>query len=978
MNTLLSDCQQWLIDRYASASIGFNQDSGPRWRVVSRDSLTDSATAGQRAAGVVEDGEIGLLLYLLPLAENATSVTEQVAEDINLALKLRSQLLPRYSGSESPDDTSDDPLGTWRVCLHWLVPTNFDSKWRDAIMLARQQSGAFDEVAVDAIFLGNGENVRAALDRHGLPRLLLSTRQVFALGALEVENWKSADEDVRGALAGFADGFSRPTEKAIAEEIERKADAYAAGRASPTEQTPTELKSIEIENFRSIGRLKLDGSPGRGGDHKARTWIVFGPNGTGKTSLAEAISIATEGSSTRFQSFLDNKDVVKEKSAKGYVQNYLSPKNGSGRGAEPRIAIAPHGMLPVSQRLVGNLDEANAAMARIEGAVGDQEESREFARLSSAELAARVASSFSTLSRELSNHLDNGYDAVHAKRSAFNKDFGLNAIAKKRDTIFARIGERKLAEALARPAAGLLDYLRVRSKLGGNEGRIAETVLAEWDDIDNALRSQGEMLARLAALISTNEKSMADALRPFVTSFATRLVQTRTLLQSLNEQTADLSGELPDLLQSARAWGEWLARPATPPSSEPGAAAAPLNRRLAEALEARNKIEAQGQATRKRLEHLVSALQYVTLWEKDHPDTCPTCATQLTDRGGIRKVAQELHDEVEVKLGEIRAEYQTRSQEIRTIEAQLKALGQNQCPVPEPTRNRLNDILTRVADQPFDAGAWLGVPERRGVIERLLAHMATPPAEPAELNHDGQAKVLADVSTAIATKWREADQISEEPDAWESVRKAFQDLTQRIITAHLPNTLERVWWEIAANLTSAPWLLPARPSFQLEIRRGDQRVYLTAGENTLVRYLLNNAEQHILGLAWTFTRFMVDSRFRHAWLILDDPAQEMDQPTFRELTRFLATLLRLHEHTARPFTLLLLLHQEERALDAARETDSGLYMLGWTRRQTEFPGESNTVRRMRINGPGFHSPQARVLFDRVTAEQLAAQPDGQR
>ncbi|OHC71015.1 MAG: hypothetical protein A3H93_18390 [Rhodocyclales bacterium RIFCSPLOWO2_02_FULL_63_24] len=973
MNMLLSDCQQWLIDHYASVSIGFNQDSGPRWRVVSRDSLTDSATAGQRAAGVVEDGEIGLLLYLLPLAENATPVTEQVAADINLALKLRSQLLPRYSGSESPNNASDDVLGTWRICLHWLVPTNSEAKWRDAIMLARQQSGAFDEVAVDAIFFENGEGVRTALDRHGLPRLLLVTRQVFALGASDVENWKSADEDVRGALAGFADGFSRSTEKAIAGEIERKADAYAAGRISPTERTPTELKSLEIENFRSIGRLKLDGSPGRDGVHKARTWIVFGPNGTGKTSLAEAISIATEGSSTKFRDFLNDKDIVKEKSAQGYVQNYLSPKNGSEHGAEPRIAIDIRGMLPISQRLVRNFDEASAAKARLEGAIGDQEESREFAQLSSNQLACRVASSFSTLARELADHLDNGYETAHAKRSAFNRDFGLTAIAKKRDTIFARIGERKLAEALARPAAGLLDYLRVRSKLGGDEGRTAETVLAEWEDIDIALRSQGEMLARLAALISTNEENMADAVRPFVTSFATRVVQTRILLLSLKEQTVDLAGELPEMLQSARSWAEWLARPAATASSESGASAEPLNRRLAEMLVARNKIEAQGQAARKRLEHLISALQYVTLWEKDHPDTCPTCASQVSDRGGIRKVAEELHDEVEAKLGEIRAEYQTCSQEIRAIEAQLKALGQDQCPVPEATRDRLNDILSRVVGQPFDASAWLGVPERRGVVERLLAHMATPPAEPAEIGLDGQAKILMDVSATIATKWREAEQIGEEPDAWESVRKAFQDLTQSIIAAHLPNTLERVWWEIAASLTSAPWLLPARPSFQLEIRRGDQRVYLTAGKNTLVHYLLNNAEQHVLGLAWTFTRFMVDSRFRHAWLVLDDPAQEMDQPTFRELTRFLATLLRLHEYAARPFTLLLLLHQEERALDAARETDSGLYMLGWTDRQTEFTDESNTVRRMRINGPGFHSPQARMLFEPSATENHAVQ-----
>jgi hypothetical protein len=78
-----------------------------------------------------------------------------------------------------------------------------------------------------------------------------------------------------------------------------------------------------------------------------------------------------------------------------------------------------------------------------------------------------------------------------------------------------------------------------------------------------------------------------------------------------------------------------------------------------------------------------------------------------------------------------------------------------------------------------------------------------------------------------------------------------------------------------------------------------------------------------------------EGSFRHGWLLLDDPAQEMDQPTYRDLCRLLATILRLYVHEKKQFTLMLLLHREDRALDAARETHAGLRVLGWMLDQTD-------------------------------------------
>jgi hypothetical protein len=97
-------------------------------------------------------------------------------------------------------------------------------------------------------------------------------------------------------------------------------------------------------------------------------------------------------------------------------------------------------------------------------------------------------------------------------------------------------------------------------------------------------------------------------------------------------------------------------------------------------------------------------------------------------------------------------------------------------------------------------------------------------------------------------------------------------------------------------------------------------------------------------------------------MLLDDPAQDMDQPSFRALCRFLATLLSLYDNAGLDFTLLLLLNQEDRAMDAARETGQGLILLGWTGSQ-----EDATVQRIGIFGEGTRSPQPADLFPRAAS-----------
>ena len=170
--------------------------------------------------------------------------------------------------------------------------------------------------------------------------------------------------------------------------------------------------------------------------------------------------------------------------------------------------------------------------------------------------------------------------------------------------------------------------------------------------------------------------------------------------------------------------------------------------------------------------------------------------------------------------------------------------------------------------------------------------------------------------------------------------------------------LRRLWGELALNLTSAPWLLPDRPRFDLVTRRGEEKVTVRV-KGRLARHLLNQSELHILGLAWFLARYLTYGRFYHACLVMDDPAHELDQTSFRDFCRLCETMIRLHRVHARPLALVLMLNQESRAIDAARATGGILAALNWTQIQEQ------PLQAVRVIGEGFYAPQPARLFQKT-------------
>ena len=130
-------------------------------------------------------------------------------------------------------------------------------------------------------------------------------------------------------------------------------------------------------------------------------------------------------------------------------------------------------------------------------------------------------------------------------------------------------------------------------------------------------------------------------------------------------------------------------------------------------------------------------------------------------------------------------------------------------------------------------------------------------------------------------------------------------------------------------------------------------------QDRLARYILNQAETHLLGLGWFFTKYLTHGRFRCRFLVMDDPAQQLDQTNYRDLCRFWRALVRLHAIRQIPLRLVLFLHQEDRALDAARATRGAVDLLGWA------PEQEGALRELELFAPGTLPATPRAWFEQT-------------
>ena len=397
-----------------------------------------------------------------------------------------------------------------------------------------------------------------------------------------------------------------------------------------------------------------------------------------------------------------------------------------------------------------------------------------------------------------------------------------------------------------------------------------------------------------------------------------------------------------------------MERRANAPDAASSPEAEPIAKRLQELQTLQKQVLESGRSAGGHLEHLTTVEAFVRqTWSKDHSGECPTCGTDHTAHGGILKVVETLRTQASNERDRLRQEFNDLKVKIEQTQKQLAELGQTQCPLSSEEQSKLSEALQWLLPANTNLSEWIGVRAQCETLLKAISILRQIPPTPSSVDVDGNAESAV---KKVLSRFRAADETFEAPNNWKPVKEKLTQTLASIVNEHLPRTLEKLWRELALNLTAAPWLLP--DSFRIDVvtRRGEQASTVRV-KGRLARYILNQAEIHTLGLAWFFTRHLTRGRFFHACIVMDDPAHELDQTSFRDLCRLWETIMRLHRVYRRPLKLIVMLNQESRAVEAARATGAILSVLGWEREQ-----ENQSVRSISVIGEGFHAPQPATMF----------------
>jgi hypothetical protein len=215
----------------------------------------------------------------------------------------------------------------------------------------------------------------------------------------------------------------------------------------------------------------------------------------------------------------------------------------------------------------------------------------------------------------------------------------------------------------------------------------------------------------------------------------------------------------------------------------------------------------------------------------------------------------------------------------------------------------------------------------------------------------------AEMAAKILELRAQGSEKQELPIRWDHLKRDVDTIALEVVSNHLPKTIGGLWRELSLILAPAYWIQACKPQMTMELKRGAERLGVTVrrslGQTDLpARHILNQAEQHALGLAWFFTRFLTHGRFLIPFIALDDPAQEMDQVTFRKFGRFVQAFQRAHRFLSASFGIVVLLHQEDRAIDFARSitANATLTVLEWSE-TVQGIGPNSTVRRLQLRNP---------------------------
>jgi hypothetical protein len=938
MSVALRQCREFLEERYRSLlnlQSGFSErptSDRAAWMPVSIEDLTRFKDDDVHAA-VLADPEIGILLYLIEYKKD-----QNVVPLVVKALALRTKLLIGNRGAE--DSQSHDLLGSWRVAIYWLVEGEpLFREWETAVSQLRANAPHMEEIPIDAI-CNRGKDWPGAFKAHRFSRLLLNTRRVLRIeDRVDVERWSAADALVDEGLEGFSGQFSDKLQSALAAGVERhladlKAQKLSNVRTVPPVENDYYIPPVlGIRNFRNIKQATV-----HLGSETVSCSVITGPNGSGKSSIFEAISLATFKSSYRYRDYLRDTDAGARRTSADYVERYLTNLSKPEWGA-PALQIKGEwesiGLLQTDE------DPANINLVS-GGCLLSQDASEKFCQRTSSELAAEVLRGYSDLANGVQWYVDDEYQKSNYERQELLRSLGLRASITKVDTAHLKIAEQQLSTAVQFSTSSLVAWLAVIAKDYPNFIPNVERSVRLWQRWDE---SRSHVASQCVTLL--DEEMAAKAIEKWLSDFNLAISETeKTIggpLGSLQKHIRSASQPVGELLEM---WGRWLQKrdAITQDGSEELVAAA--RSELGNWTKQQAELAQGGSSLRARLDHLLTTkAQIEPHWRLDHDSSCPTCGSDLVQRGGFGRVLDEIIREISSARDSLDVEFRVVSAKIKESNEKLENLGVAPNPVPSEQQQLLVELLGPLVERDSTLEEVLRSAFSRERLISFVTHLRATVGLPPSLD---VGPVASAVAKAIVEKCTTVSITFNAPNNWAAVRKRLTEILGDVVKSHLPDTLEALWLELVLNLTPAPWLIQFKPAFHVRTQRNSQALTIRvgAGETSpLARYIFNAAEVNVLGLAWFFVRFITYGRFVTPMMVLDDPAQDMDQTTYRDLCRLLETIGRIHRVKGRKLTMVVLFHQEDRALDAARALNATLSVLSWAESQ-----DQESIKRIKVLG----------------------------
>lgn len=937
VRTFLASSYRALYPDFDCLADGYSAQC-PGWLWVD-DDLSPTDEIGPH--GVLLDPGVGIALFLLRFiprgkVNEGTDVRAQVAK----AIAYRSRLLPRRLG-----ESDADPNGSWRVMIHWLVDKAVESDWQEQVSDLRRDTAYMEELPVDAVIRDSAEVWASSVQDHGLPRLLLRTRTVLGMKSTDtVFQWSSADARVRGALMGFAEQFSDDLEHRLARQIEARLERGKPDQNKPpngVHAEPKQLKTLSVRDFRNIQEVGLHFS-----GNVAQAVIIHGPNGTGKSNLFEALEFALRGTSQRAQKFLNDTDITTTKKEREYLERYLAP---FGRdGIQPRIDL--------------NEEEVSLSIDRLgtpnlSGNLLSQEETGDFIDKKASGLAAEILGEFSGLADDLREYAEGELAQAQSNLKNMLTRLGLDrpGAVTKQETARGKVAEIQLRDVVSTPAH-LLAILQkeawVWSHLTAQAGRIAA-------DIQSGSQRLGDFSAGFGKITSAEEPAIQ------IRVFLMPVWQARKAADQFLASVVQLRSEWPiELASKVEMWGRWLTERQTLQANTDNQNIADKQLQRKQYADELEKLTRQGLLYREREHHFETLQQFLRgSWKDSGEQHCPTCDTDFSERGGILASVDAVRAANNDTLAMLRKQYAEIQAKLTVLDKELQVLDQTRCPLTDTDQAAIRLALSPHLPDGISLDDMLTKPEERSRCLAWVDTVARLPAPPQFVHGTNEEDQIADIVGQLQSAYKDMETGFQLPDAWKKVTSKLKDRLASVLDEHLPQTLGGLWRELVMNLTPAPWQILGDLDMQVESRRGKQEARLVLdveGGPLLARYVLNKAETLSLGLAWFLVRYISQGRFRHAVLALDDPALDMDQATFRDLCRLMESLLRLHrtQSLQRPLSLLIFLHQDERALDAARATGGLLHRLVWN------TGQAGLAKSIKLFSEEHRHPLPSSAFER--------------